>query len=115
MSKSTTLEGVRPAAANAQSQTRRALIKSFGCQMNVYDSQRMADMAALDGYAEAGGVEDADLIDQHLPHPRKGVRENLVQTGGTWLRQRGVLVRGYGRLQLAARSPKSRVRRMWLK
>ncbi len=82
MSESTTLEGVRPAAATAQSQTRRALIKSFGCQMNVYDSQRMADMAALDGYAEAGGVEDADLIVLNTCHIREKASEKIYSELG---------------------------------
>src|SRR5271156_5925916 len=49
----------------------RALVKSFGCQMNVYDSQRMADLAALEGYAEAAGVEDADLVVLNTCHIRE--------------------------------------------
>ncbi len=37
-------------------------IKSFGCQMNVYDSNRMADTLAPDGYSETADVADADLV-----------------------------------------------------
>ncbi len=42
--------------------TRKLFVKSFGCQMNVYDSQRMADTLAPGGYVETATPEDADLI-----------------------------------------------------
>ncbi len=60
----------------------RALVKSFGCQMNVYDSQRMADLAALEGYAEAGGVEDADLIVLNTCHIREKASEKIYSELG---------------------------------
>ncbi len=41
---------------------RKLFIKSFGCQMNVYDSQRMADAMAREGYVETDRPEDADLV-----------------------------------------------------
>ncbi len=79
---STTLEDVRPAAANLQTQPRRALIKSFGCQMNVYDSQRMADLTALDGYSEAAGVDDADLVILNTCHIRERASEKIYSELG---------------------------------
>ncbi len=79
---STTLEDVRPAAANPQTQPRRALIKSFGCQMNVYDSQRMADLMALDGYGEAAGVDDADLVILNTCHIRERASEKIYSELG---------------------------------
>ena len=42
--------------------SRKLYIKSFGCQMNVYDSQRMADTLAPDGYVETATPADADRI-----------------------------------------------------
>src|SRR5450631_2990829 len=42
--------------------TRKVHIKSFGCQMNVYDSHRMADMLAPAGYVETQSAGDADLV-----------------------------------------------------
>lgn len=42
--------------------TRKVFIKSYGCQMNVYDGQRMGDVLALEGYAETTRQDDADLI-----------------------------------------------------
>ncbi|HET6375752.1 MAG TPA: hypothetical protein VFF88_06855, partial [Methylocella sp.] len=38
---------------------RRLFVKSFGCQMNVYDAQRMADLLAPEGYAETTQADDA--------------------------------------------------------
>jgi tRNA-2-methylthio-N6-dimethylallyladenosine synthase len=43
-------------------QSRKVYIKSFGCQMNVYDSHRMADALAPRGYTETATPADADLI-----------------------------------------------------
>ena len=42
--------------------TRKVHVKSFGCQMNVYDSHRMADTLAPAGYGETAQVADADLV-----------------------------------------------------
>ena len=50
--------------------------------MNVYDSQRMADLAGLHGYGEAGGVEDADLIVLNTCHIREKVSEKIYSELG---------------------------------
>ena len=44
------------------SRPRKVHVKSFGCQMNVYDSHRMADTLAPAGYTETAVADDADLI-----------------------------------------------------
>jgi len=44
------------------SNTRKVHVKSFGCQMNVYDSHRMADTLAPSGFNETAEIADADLI-----------------------------------------------------
>src|ERR1700730_4529452 len=50
---------------------RKVHIRSFGCQMNVYDSHRMADTLAGEGYAETTSAGDADfIIPNTLPPPR---------------------------------------------
>ena len=43
-------------------QARKFYVKSYGCQMNVYDSQRMADTLAREGLSETDTPEAADLI-----------------------------------------------------
>src|SRR5688572_19538579 len=50
---------------------RKVHIKSFGCQMNVYDSHRMADMLAPEGFAETMTPEDADLVILNTCHIRE--------------------------------------------
>jgi len=41
---------------------RKLYVKSYGCQMNVYDSHRMADVLAPHGFIETAEPEDADLV-----------------------------------------------------
>ena len=50
-------------------------IKSFGCQMNVYDGQRMADILSHQGYEETATPEGADLILLNTCH----IRDRAVQ------------------------------------
>ncbi|MGE0524142.1 MAG: tRNA (N6-isopentenyl adenosine(37)-C2)-methylthiotransferase MiaB [Variibacter sp.] len=49
-------------AASDGGSPRRVFIKSFGCQMNVYDAQRMADALSAEGYVETATPDDADLV-----------------------------------------------------
>ncbi|HEY1865100.1 MAG TPA: tRNA (N6-isopentenyl adenosine(37)-C2)-methylthiotransferase MiaB [Roseiarcus sp.] len=60
----------------------RAFIKSFGCQMNVYDAERMGDLATEAGYQEAMCVEDADLIVLNTCHIRERASEKIYSELG---------------------------------
>jgi tRNA-2-methylthio-N6-dimethylallyladenosine synthase len=53
------------------SRPRKVHIKSFGCQMNVYDSHRMADALAPAGFSETASVADADLVILNTCHIRE--------------------------------------------
>jgi tRNA-2-methylthio-N6-dimethylallyladenosine synthase len=57
-------------------------VKSFGCQMNVYDSRRMADTLAPQGYAETTAPEDADLIILNTCHIREKAAEKVYSELG---------------------------------
>ncbi|WP_186420598.1 tRNA (N6-isopentenyl adenosine(37)-C2)-methylthiotransferase MiaB [Bosea sp. CS1GBMeth4] len=46
-------------------------IKSYGCQMNVYDGQRMADVLGQEGYVETATPDDADLVLLNTCHIRE--------------------------------------------
>jgi tRNA-2-methylthio-N6-dimethylallyladenosine synthase len=69
-------------AARLTDRTKRIFVKSFGCQMNVYDSQRMADVAARDGYQEAANIENADLIVLNTCHIRERASEKIYSELG---------------------------------
>ena len=62
--------------------SRKLYVKSFGCQMNVYDSQRMADTLAPEGYVETGTAEDADLIILNTCHIREKAAEKVYSELG---------------------------------
>src|SRR6201987_561627 len=57
--------------------SRKLYIKSFGCQMNVYDSRRMADTLAPHAYVETGTPEDADLVILNTCHIREKAAEKV--------------------------------------
>jgi tRNA-2-methylthio-N6-dimethylallyladenosine synthase len=62
--------------------TRKLYIKSYGCQMNVYDSHRMADTLASEGFAETTRPEDADLIILNTCHIREKAAEKVYSELG---------------------------------
>jgi tRNA-2-methylthio-N6-dimethylallyladenosine synthase len=61
---------------------RKVHIKSFGCQMNVYDSHRMADMLAPEGFTETATAENADLIILNTCHIREKAVEKVYSELG---------------------------------
>jgi tRNA-2-methylthio-N6-dimethylallyladenosine synthase len=91
-----TFDGATPRGRTAQATDRRVFVKSFGCQMNVYDSQRMADLAAGEGYTETPRVEDADLIVINTCHIREKASEKIYSELGK-LRELKELRRKAGR------------------
>lgn len=61
---------------------RKLHIKSYGCQMNVYDSLRMADMLAPEGFAETADAADADLVVLNTCHIREKAAEKVYSEIG---------------------------------
>ncbi len=61
---------------------RKLFVKSYGCQMNVYDSHRMADVLAPHGYVETAAVEDADLVILNTCHIREKAAEKVYSELG---------------------------------
>ena len=59
-------------------------IKTFGCQMNVYDSQRMADVLKPMGYAATEAVDGAELILVNTCHIREKAAEKLFSELGRY-------------------------------
>ncbi len=63
-------------------QPKKVFVKTYGCQMNVYDSQRMTDALAADGYAETSVIEDADLVLLNTCHIRERAAEKVYSELG---------------------------------
>ncbi len=82
MSESTVLEDANGIASPSRESRPRAFIKSFGCQMNIYDAERMGDLAAEAGYREAIGIEDADLIVLNTCHIRERASQKIYSELG---------------------------------
>ncbi len=61
---------------------KRLFIKTYGCQMNVYDSERMADVLEPLGYRETEGPEDADLVVLNTCHIREKAAEKMYSELG---------------------------------
>jgi tRNA-2-methylthio-N6-dimethylallyladenosine synthase len=61
---------------------KKLFVKSFGCQMNVYDSQRMADTLAPEGYVETASADDADLVILNTCHIREKAAEKVYSELG---------------------------------
>ena len=61
---------------------RKLHIKSYGCQMNIYDAQRMVDTLAADGFAETANVDDADLVILNTCHIREKAAEKVYSELG---------------------------------
>ncbi|WP_082192017.1 tRNA (N6-isopentenyl adenosine(37)-C2)-methylthiotransferase MiaB [Candidatus Hepatobacter penaei] len=64
------------------SKTHSVYIKTYGCQMNVYDATRMADVLKTVGYEVAPGPEEADLVLLNTCHIREKASEKVFSELG---------------------------------
>lgn len=67
---------------NIKGNSRKVYIKTYGCQMNVYDSQRMGDSLDAEGYVATDTPDDADLILLNTCHIREKAAEKLYSDLG---------------------------------
>jgi len=83
MTETALMSGETAAAPDiGQAQTKKVFVKTYGCQMNVYDSQRMADALAADGYASTTDIGDADLVLLNTCHIRERAAEKVYSELG---------------------------------
>ena len=61
---------------------RKLFVKSYGCQMNVYDAGRMADVLAPEGYDETNSPDEADLVILNTCHIRERASEKIFSELG---------------------------------
>jgi tRNA-2-methylthio-N6-dimethylallyladenosine synthase len=67
---------------SAMTVRKKVYAKTFGCQMNVYDTQRMTELLAPQGYAETAVVEEADLVLLNTCHIREKAVEKVYSDLG---------------------------------
>ena len=64
-------------------------VKSFGCQMNVYDGERMAELLAAEGITPVPDGEEADLVVLNTCHIREKAAEKVYSDIGRLRREDG--------------------------
>ncbi|MCJ8323821.1 MAG: tRNA (N6-isopentenyl adenosine(37)-C2)-methylthiotransferase MiaB [Rhizobiales bacterium] len=62
--------------------TKKLYIKTYGCQMNVYDTQRMADALAPEGYVHVEQADGADMVILNTCHIREKAAEKIYSELG---------------------------------
>ena len=62
--------------------TKKLFIKTYGCQMNVYDSERMAETLGAQGYVQTDTADDADMILLNTCHIREKAAEKIYSELG---------------------------------
>ena len=72
----------KPEMALESPPVRKVFVKTYGCQMNVYDSDRMTDALAKDGYVSTDVMEDADLVLLNTCHIREKAAEKVYSALG---------------------------------
>ena len=73
---------VTSVSEDLKNETKKLFIKTFGCQMNFYDSEKMSDLLMNHGYATTDTQEDADLIIVNTCHIREKASEKLFSDLG---------------------------------
>jgi len=80
---------------------KKLFIKTYGCQMNVYDSARMADVLAPLGYAPADSAREADMVILNTCHIREKAAEKVFSELGRLKPLKDAARRRGGRMILA--------------
>jgi tRNA-2-methylthio-N6-dimethylallyladenosine synthase len=81
--------------------TKKVFIKTYGCQMNVYDSQRMSDVLLPLGYVGTDDPHDADLVILNTCHIREKAAEKVYSELGRLRRLKELKIRGGSALTIA--------------
>jgi len=66
------------------SDVKKLFVKTYGCQMNVYDSERMVEAMGVNGYVETDTPDDADLILLNTCHIREKAAEKVYSELGRY-------------------------------
>ncbi len=80
---------------------KKLYVKTYGCQMNVYDSARMADVLAPLGYVATERPEDADMVILNTCHIREKAAEKVYSELGRLRAIKQARVEAGGRMTIA--------------
>ena len=95
---------------------KKLFVKTYGCQMNAYDSAKMADLLAPLGYAAADGPEGADMVILNTCHIREKAAEKVYSELGrlkTLKARKGARTAAACCWRWRAASPRPKARRLW--
>ncbi len=81
---------------------KKLFVKTFGCQMNVYDSERMKDVLAPTGYMPTDTLEDADMVILNTCHIREKASEKVFSDLGRLRKLKDRAAEQQNRLMLIA-------------
>ena len=62
--------------------SKKIYVKSYGCQMNAYDSNRIKNLFEPKGYVETASVEEADIVVLNTCHIREKAAEKVYSDIG---------------------------------
>ncbi|THK37457.1 tRNA (N6-isopentenyl adenosine(37)-C2)-methylthiotransferase MiaB [Ensifer sp. MPMI2T] len=82
MTKETALLSKTPVPGEVHAPSRKVFVKTYGCQMNVYDSDRMSDALSRDGYVSTDVLEEADFVLLNTCHIREKAAEKVYSELG---------------------------------
>ena len=81
--------------------TRKLFIKTYGCQMNAYDSARIADVMAPHGFSVVEDAHDADMVVLNTCHIREKAAEKIYSELGRLRRDKEAKAAAGGRMLIA--------------
>ncbi|WP_226622071.1 tRNA (N6-isopentenyl adenosine(37)-C2)-methylthiotransferase MiaB [Alloyangia pacifica] len=70
--------------SQSKTEPKKLFIKTYGCQMNVYDSERMVEALGGQGYVETQSPDDADMILLNTCHIREKAAEKVYSELGRY-------------------------------
>ena len=70
------------AMTDQKTDPKKLFIKTYGCQMNVYDSERMAEAMGAEGYVMTDTADRADMVLLNTCHIREKASEKLYSDLG---------------------------------
>jgi len=80
---------------------KKLFVKTYGCQMNAYDSAKMADLLAPLGYAATDAPDDADMVILNTCHIRERAAEKVYSELGRLKTLKAEKAKSGGRMVLA--------------